>query len=372
MAETPPPEEPARAWGADRLERADDRERVLLCPREKAWTPRRERTLTRPEHPGTAVSWGGAIFEVRAAEPLKGAGAGNAGGIRYRLAPWEERHAIRRMEAYDAASEAAREDDRAGRRASVRARKLSILLAPLAGLLPGRVQQRMEGDFGAPAVAMTVSSAAPLFLAGFLGVFDRFLGGVGGGLDLPAWLTAAAPVALYLFAESSLRLASALAMGQPMGSLPVVLAWEAWEALKEGSRPRAPTPAAAPADPGAAERDASDRFQMLEPLLSLLTPAEQSLLAGRFGFDPIRWGRITAGILLAVGALNALASLANAAGGRFGAGDALWLLAGGALALEQAARWRRLAAGAPAGSVLGMLVRPLARPLLGPRHGGSG
>jgi len=364
MAETPPPEEPARAWGADRLEHADERERVLLCPLEKAWTPRRERTLTRAEHPGTAVSWGGAIFEVRDAEPLE------SGGIRYRLSPWEEGHAIRRMEAYDAASEAAREAEHAGRRASVRARGLSILLAPLAGLLPGRVQQRMEGDFGAPAIAMTVSSAAPMFLVGFLGVFDRFLGGVGGGLDFPAWLAPPAPVALYLFAESSLRLASALAMGQPMGSLPVVLAWEAWE---DGHRPRAATPAAAqPADPGAAERDASDRFQMLEPLLSLLAPAEQSLLAHRFGFDPIRWGRITAGILLAVGGLNVLASLANAAGGRFGAADALWLLAGGALALEQVSRWRRLAAGAPAGSVLGTLVRPLARPLLGPRENRPG
>src|SRR6476469_7022425 len=105
MAETPPPQEPARAWGADRLEHADERERVLLCPLEKAWTPRRERTLTRAEHPGTAGSWGGAIFEVRGAEPLEGGG----GGIRYRLAPWEDAHAIRRLEAYDAASEAVRE-----------------------------------------------------------------------------------------------------------------------------------------------------------------------------------------------------------------------------------------------------------------------
>ena len=45
-------------------------------------------------------------------------------------------------------------------------------------------------------------------------------------------------------------------------------------------------------------------------------------------------------------------------------GDALWLLIGGFLVLEQMGRWKKLKAGAPAGSILGALVRPLAKPLL--------
>src|SRR3954467_3365671 len=98
MAESPTPHEP-RAYGDDRLERGDPAERVLLCPMPKAWAPRKPRTLTTAEYPGTAVSWGDTIFEGRTAEPVDG------GGIRYRLVPWQEGHAIRRMEAYDETSE---------------------------------------------------------------------------------------------------------------------------------------------------------------------------------------------------------------------------------------------------------------------------
>jgi len=354
-----PPVEAPRAWGDDRLELATDAERVLVCPLPKAWTARRDRTLTTAEHPGTAVSWGSGIFEVRAAEPVEG------GGMRYRLAPWDDRHAIRRMESYDSASERVRESGRAEVLRGVGARWVSILLAPLAGLFPGRVQERMETEFGAPAVAMTISSAIPLLLLGVWGIVERAVGGqLAGGPVLPAWLLPSIPVAMYLAVESALRLASAAAMGRPMGSLPVVIACEAWNEL------RSPRAAAGRAgverdDSSAAQRDSVDRFQMLEPLLSFLSPPEQTRLAERFGFDPIRWGRITAAILLAACGSNAVVALVNLIARRFSAADAFWLFAGGAVAAEKVARWRRLAAGEPAGSVLGALVRPLARSLLG-------
>jgi hypothetical protein len=349
MIETRAAGDPPRAYGADRLERAGEGERVLLCPLAKAWTPRRERTLTTSEFPGTAVSWGGEIFEVAAAEPL-------AAGVRYRLVPWREGQAIRRMEPYDAPSEAARAAGRTDLERRVAARGLSIALAPLGGLLPGRVQQRMESEFGAPAVWMTISSAAPLFVVGFLGVLNGFLGGLGGDLGLPRWLAPGGPVGFYLLIESSLRLASAIAMGQPMGSLPVVLAWEAWSAVRvEPEKRRAPRIPA--------ESDA-DRFRMMEPFLALLTPEEQRGLEERFAFDPIRWGRIGAAILFLVCGSNAFAAAVNAAAGRATGADAAWLLVGTPLALEQVLRWRRLREGRPAGSVLGALVRPLARRLL--------
>ena len=346
---TPPPGEHARAHGADRLERADESERILLCPFEKSWEPRRERTLTRPEHPGTAVSWGGAIFEVRAAEPAEG------GGVRYRLAPWPDGHAIRRMEQYDAASEDSRAAERTDRGRRVLARRLSIALAPLAGLLPGRVQTRMEGEFGAPALAMTISSAAPLFAVGMLGLLERFVGGLGGGFGFPAWLAPPGPIALYLFAESALRLASAAAMLQPMGSLPVVVAWETWSAWRGEPARRTGTRLPAESD--------LDRFRMLEPFLALLSADQQRRVEERFGFDPIRWGRITAALIFLACASNVLAAALNAAAGRAGGADAAWLLLGSPLAVEQVARWRRLRDRQPAGSVLGVLVRPLARRL---------
>jgi hypothetical protein len=351
MTEIPPAAEIPRAYGADRLESAGASERVLLCPVAKAWTARRERTLTTAEHPGTAVSWGDAIFEVAAAEPLGG------GTIRYRLVPWRDELAIRRMEHYDAENEAARAAERRDQARRVGARGLSIALAPLAGLLPGRVQERMESEVGAPAAAMTVASAAPLLLLGAWGLVERAVGGqLGGGPELPDWLLPSMPVAMYLVGESALRLASAVAMARPMGSLPVVLAWEAWGAIRGAPAERRGTRLPAESD--------ADRYRMVEPFLALLTPEEQSRLEERFGFDPVRWGKITAALILLVCGSNALAAAVNAAVGRGTLVDAAWLVGGTLLSIEQIARWRRLRDRRPAGSVLGALVRPLARRLL--------
>jgi hypothetical protein len=103
---------------------------------------------------------------------------------------------------------------------------------------------------------------------------------------------------------------------------------------------------------------------MLEPFLSLLSPEEQGRLEERFGFDPIRWGKITAALILLVCGANVFTAAVNAAASRAGGADAAWLLLGTPLTLEQIARWRRLRELRPAGSVLGALVRPLARRLL--------
>lgn len=350
-----------RAFGADRLEAGPGEEMSLLCPLAKSWTPRKEKTLTSAEYPGTAVEWEGRVFEVRRAEPFPG------GAIRYLLAPWAQGHAIRRMEHYDAASEDARAGEQEDRRGGVRKRRLAILFAPAAGLLPGAVQKDMESEFGAPAVAMTISSALPLFVIGFLGVFQQFIGGLGAGLGLPGWLTPPFPLALYLAIESALRLGSAIAMGEPMGSLPIAVAYAAWVEARSSSPQTAGAPAANE-DPHADR----DRYQMLEPLLSLLSPHEQRLLEASFRFEAIRWGRITAWILLAAAGLNAVASLGNLAGGAGGPVDFVWLLIGGFVAAEQMVRLRRLSAGEPAGSVLGALIRPLAKQLLAtPRAFGS-
>lgn len=357
------PEDARRAFGQDRFEAGEGAEVSLICPLPKAWLPRRDRTLTTPEFPGTAVDWQGSIFEVLRVEPQPD------GAVRYRLGPWPDGHAIRRMERYDADSEAARGAEQDDRRERIRHRRLSILLAPLAGLLPGHVQKQMESEFGAPALAMTISSALPLALIGILGLIDHLLANVGDGLGLPAVLAPPFPLAAYLAIESALRLGSAIAAREPMGSLPVVVAHAAWREA------RAPSPAAAgvgaPPPLVDAERDALDRFRLLEPMLSLLAPAEQEQIARRFPFDPVRWGKFTAALLLLVGGGNALVSLLNLAIGRFGIWDAAWLVLGALLALEQLRRWRRLRGGDPAGSVLGALVRPLAKPLLATRDAGG-
>src|SRR5207245_6965202 len=99
---------------------------------------------------------------------------------------------------------------------------------------------------------------------------------------------------------------------------------------------------------------------MLEPLLGLLSPVEQDLLADRFAFESVRWGRRTVLVLAVIAGLNVLASLLQMFAGAAGVADLVWLAAGGILLLEQIGRWRTLSRGRPAGSILAGLVRPLA------------
>ena len=347
-----------RALGDDRVEKVDEDGIFLTCPVAKGWNARLPGSPVRAAHPGTTVAWEERLFEVLAAEPRPD------GGIRYRLAPWEEGQAIRRFERYDAETENARADTRRDLAAGTRKRRGSIALAPLAGLLPGAVQKRMEYEFGAPALTMTITSALPLFVIGFLGMFRHLLGVAGGALDWPGWLAPPLPIAIYLFGESALRLASAIAAGEPMGSLPVAIAVAAWkEARGESASEKLESAAVAETD---REQAVHDRYQVLEPLLSLLPRNAQTDLAGRFGFDAIRWGRITAWVLLVIGTLNALAALGMFASGRGNIVDFLGILVGFLLAAEQIPRLGRLARGEPSGSVLGALIRPLAAPLFAP------
>ncbi|MET0619797.1 MAG: hypothetical protein ABW056_05935 [Thermoanaerobaculia bacterium] len=242
---------PPRALGEDSIEEASEREILLVCPTPKGWGGRTARTAVRAAHPGTAVGWEDRVYEVLAAEPR------SDGTMRYRLAPWEESQAIRRFERYDAEAERARSAARDDLAAGIRKRRRSIALAPLAGLLPGSVQTRMERDFGAPALAMTISSALPLFVVGFLGLFRNLLEVAGGQLGWPAWVAPPAPIALYLFVESALRLASAIAGGEPMGSLPFVLAYTAWKEARGESPERSAATAPAGASPEAKPSETS-------------------------------------------------------------------------------------------------------------------
>ncbi len=350
------------AFGQDVLERASDGTVSLSSPASKGWLARQEGTLTKAEHPGTAVRWGGGVFEVLEARPL------SDGGVRYRLAPWDFRHAIRVIQPYDIASERERAQENSRRRESIWQRRLSILFSPLLGHLPGPVQERMESEFGAPAAAMTIVSALPLFILGFLGAFSYLVAAFGGGLAAENSQAARIlpweiplPIALYLTLESVLRLGSAFLAGHPMGSLPGALAYELWS-HRRGRRTTAPL--SSTGSPGSAQQETQDRYRMLEPLLALLSPQEQELLESRFGFDPLRWGKITAVVLLAISGLGVLISLAALLGGVGGFGDLLVLLLGAGLFLEQIHRQKEISRGHPTGSVLGGLVRPLAASLL--------
>ena len=149
MTEGERPRAGHRPFGSDRVEPSSDGGVWLICRESTGWLPRRGRAHTAGEFPGTAVRWESDVFEV--VEALAGAD----GTQRYRLEPWPDRHAIRRIQEYDATSRDRRSQERAGYRKSVAKRRLSILFAPILGHLPGPVQARMESEFGAPAFGET-------------------------------------------------------------------------------------------------------------------------------------------------------------------------------------------------------------------------
>ncbi len=342
--------DPRSAFGSDVAEPFPDGSVALTCAVSKGWTGQARGSKTRAEHPGTAVEWHGAVYEVVEASPLA------TGGVRYRLAAWQDRHAIRTIESYDAASEAARGTERLRRSDSERERRLAILFSPLIGHLPGPVQNRLESEIGAPAVAMTVVSALPIFVIGILGLLSHVVA-VFGATPFPL----APPILLSIFfaAESAVRIGSGWVAGNPMGSVAGTLLYRGVLALR-GRRP-----ARVPED-GASKSGLTDQdfFRLMEPALSFLPRSDQQSLERRFDFAWAKWGRITAALLFSVGALNLVASLAAFAGDMAAAGDVVWILAGTALCVEQALRWRDFARGRPRGSVLGVAVRPFAARLL--------
>lgn len=345
-----------RAWGSDRAEAAPDGVFLLECAVGKGWLARVARSQTRSEHPGTAVEWEGEVYEVLSIEPLAGT------AVRYRLAPWEHGHAIRRIERYDEANEGARHASRADLHAGRDRFRLGIVLSPVLGHLPGAVQRRIEHAAGPSALVMTVVSAAPLFLLGALVLIAALIARLGGSSIVPEWMADHDSLFAYLTIESALRIYSAWIAREPMGSLAGYIAYWAWT-LASG-RETAPRAAAAlPAQP-LAERTLQDRYRMIEPLLALLPPGDQTDLELRFGFDPLKWGRRTSLLILLVAGANVLISVAAFRSRTDVFLDFAALIIGGLFIAEQIGRRRTIAQGKPAGSVLGALVRPLARRLL--------
>lgn len=214
-----------RAYGGDRVEEGEEGRVLLTTSSSKGW---RGRSLAaaarRSAHPGTAVSWEGALYEVTEARSLP------SGDVVYSLAPWDEAHAIRMLERYDAPAEEARVRERAGRASAVKKRRWAILLSPLVGHLPGEVQERMEGEFGVPATRMTVVSALPLFVLGVLGAFGAFAQAAGGSIEPLPELPL--PLSIYFALESYFRLSSVATQSRPMGSIPGTLLYEIWRRVR--------------------------------------------------------------------------------------------------------------------------------------------
>ena len=345
-------------YGGDRARSAGDKV-ILHSPISKGWTPRRVKTLVHAEYPGTAVLWDDAYFEVVAADLLP------RGGVRYVLEPWRDDHVIRVFDSYDAGTEARRLADfraaAAQRKKSVGARLAGVIF----GHFPVHVQEHLQNELGVMPARMTIVSCIPSVLL----------------LGICIWLTAEAvlreepspvPVwlaflALLLVVESGVRFIVAMQQNRGIASLLGALGYVVFWYLNP-RRKHWPSPF----DPGrghklftiepSEEIALRDRIEMRGAWLSLLTPAEQTRLAERFGYDYRRHAFGLAWLILFCSALGVVSSIAKLSESASLSALSSTIVAG-LLGLEQIGRLAALRRG-PAGSVLGVLVRPFMRDLL--------
>ena len=344
-------------YGSDRSRRVAGKV-ILHSALSKGWTARTPKKGTHSEFPGTAVLWGEHYFEVVEASAVDG------GGVRYVLEPWRDELTMRVVDRYDEESERRRHADyelaKAQRRLSVGARLAGVIL----GHLPEKVQNRIGNELGVMPARMTLVSTIPSLL---------FLGAC-------AWLTASARlrqepstasmllwIALVMVAESGVRFLVVMQQGRGIGS---VLGYIGYTLFWLVSPKRAKTISPfeqergfkvvitdAPAD--VALRDA---IEMRSPLMTLLTPKEQTLLAERYGFDYRRHAKGVAWTILLCASLGIASSFARIVVDRSFSAMISFSIAA-IVVLEQVSRLAVLRRG-PAGSFLGFLVRPLLRGFL--------
>lgn len=337
-----------RAYGHDRCREV--RGRWILHSRiPKAWTPRTPATLTHAEFPGTAVLWDDEYFEVVDATPLA------HGGVRYVLLPWREDHTIRTFEAYDGDSERRRMADhelaQRQRKASATARWSGVVL----GHLPAVVQEELQNRLGVNPSRMTLSSAVPpiaLFgICVFLGA-GALLGQ--NTMRIPIYVVL--PLAA-MAAESIIRMTIALSTTRGIGSVAGWIAYLGWWLAtgRRGISPIAGRGESVAFTPPARTVDARDKYELMEPLLTLLPAAEQQQFARRWGFDYRSHANGVAAIVLLFASVGAWTSY-----GRFTESGSVSAIVSAAIAsfvaVEQLVRFLLLRRG-PAGSVLGLLVR---------------
>lgn len=339
-----------QAYGSDRVRETGGR--IVLHSRlSKGWTPRTLKTATHAEFPGTAVLWDDRYFEVIAADLLP------AGGVRYVLADWRDDHTIRQFVTYDEASEAALLADF---EKAARQRKHSML-ARLSGVvlghLPEKVQNRLANELGVSPSRMTLLSclsAVILFSAVIWMSVSDFM-----AMRLPRvpiWL---AFFSLFMMVDSAVRFMVAMSQMRGMGSLPGSIAYTVY-CMIAGKKDELvpPPPALAPVEPDP-EVVARDSIEMRSWMVTLLSPAEQNLLATTIGYDYRKDASSVAWALLGCGVIGMLSLISKL--GRVSA--MLSFLCAGAVVLEQALRLAAFKRG-PAGSIFGIFVRPFVRDLL--------
>ena len=329
----------------------------LVCREDKGWVGRRERGALQRPFPGSCVNWDEELFEVVSVERT-------AKEIRYALVPWDESNTIRVMEHYSDDAETFRAEDRRDVGSRESHRKLAILFSLVIGHLPREVQERMEREWGVAATLMTLMSVVPmLFLGGgglVLLMAESFGAAFGAGpiFSIPKWVLFLGPV---IFVESLFRLAIVLGQSRAIGSMVGTRVYLVWRAMTNRGSVRTQPGRAATVDRSIVIQD---RYDLMEPCLALLDPAEQRLLEHRFGFAPVHWGKRTAWVLMIAMLPLLIPSVTKIVSGTASILDFLVFVFSATIVIEQIMRLFRLTSGKPAGSLLGRVVRPFVRMVL--------
>jgi hypothetical protein len=332
-----------RAYGSDRVAAGEEEGTYLISARlPKRWTARVPKALNRREFPGTAVLWDEELFEVIAVEPL-------AHGIRYTLAPWHDQHAVRASERYDDETEARRLAEWRAAHARERRRRAANLLGIFTGHLPAVVQEHLASEVGINPNRLTLLSCVPEWIALIFAV----LAIVQAVMDNSAIPTLAI-AGLLVGADAMFRILFVMTQARPIGSPAGMLLYGIWYAIAGGVSPFtvAKGHGVRFALPPSEEVAARDALHMREPLITLLTPAEQARAAERFGYDFRRTARTVAVLILTFAILGVITSIRSHAISA--------LIVAGALAIEQIIRLATLRHH-PAGSILAFLARPFVR-----------
>lgn len=345
-------------YGGDRVRTAGGKI-ILHSNLSKGWTARTAKTNVHSEFPGTAVLWDEEYYEVIGAEVMA------QGGVRYVLVPWREEHTIRTFDHYDEATEARRIEDyrlaKKQQKQSVGARLAGMLL----GQFPAQVQKHLENELGVSPARMTITSCIPSVVLLGICVWLHSSATLNKTVSpVPLWLWL---LALGMVAESAIRFQVAMLQARGMGSLLGFVAYSFFWLLSP-KKSRWPKPFAEekghklftlPPPDDVALRDS---LEMRGPWLTLLTKEEQLALAERYGFDYRKHAFGLAWIIFVGSTFGVVSSLVKVAdSGSISAG--ISLLVAGAMAVEQAVRLAAFKHG-PAGSFLGVLVRPFMRSLL--------
>lgn len=343
-------------YGSDRVRPGKGEQRVLFSRFSKSWKARVPKMLTSAEHPGTAVLWDDQYFEVVEARP-------SGEGVRYVLEPWRDHHTIRLSERYDEESEAERERQHRAALTRNKGRKAANLLGILTGHLPAAVQEHLASELGILPTRLTfLSMIIPLTFIGWV-VHQA----VGRKLNNePPVSLVLLLIAGYLGAECGMRLQIVWSQSRPIGSAAGFIAYSIFYLLSPNKARlvkltevrRGDALFTLPPPDDVAQRDA---LTLREPWLTLLSSSDQQKLAQKFGFDHRAQGYKVAAIILVFALAGVWSSLATLEEG--GIGKFISLLVAAVLAGEQIVRLSSMRRG-PAGSILGLLVRPFAKKLL--------